>query len=1091
MNETLARNIEALTTTGAIPPPVARAPFQLIAFDSDGDPQLRTPDGRTIRLGSARNPLAEAEALVRAALESAPPSPAVAVIGAGTGAILEVLATTPVQHILVFEPDAELALAWLSRRSWVEMILANRLRLLVGPEYLGTANAARAVAGVERLPIVAHPVLTREYPDAMLAARSAVDRVVRDAAANANARERFEDLAFRNTFTNLPSLLGEADAGSLAGAFEGRPAIVVGAGPSLDVNVDALRPFQSSCLIVAADTAVVPCVKGGLTPHLAVALDPSLDNARHLTRMAVPESVHLVCEASVDASVPRAFGGRTFFFRVGRHAPWPWLEAAGVRLATLDAWGSVVTSALDLAVRAGCSPIIFAGLDLAFTRGQNYCRHTPLDDLWTWRVAAGDRLDDLWAAHRNARPIVMERAIEGGETPTAAHLVAFRDWIRDYAAARPHIRFVNGTGAGILRGTGIEIAALGDLATSIPTTKTPDITQTVSRIRAAARPPAQEANVLARVAAVSPLELLEGHSAPEAAAERMDVAEVQRIAILRTPPAAMTAHRGLAQTFEDGLAGAPLFLPDAARALRAIDPGQADAFVEMSERNPTRARECLDQALEAIRNVLLRELNATQGGTYHDARANVWNHVPAVVQVEWPPDVRPLVETATKAIHDAIRSSDCPLRLNDRPSAYFMAPSDPRVEVTPTGPSVDDAPVAPAQVGVGALVWQWAHVAATVLGADATVARVIGCLRASVPPLLPSSRAHIGLRVWLASAGAPDRTAGVPVVPFLHGRAVMRALSGLLTLDPASLPGSSAGPSTGRPFHLFALPCPWTPADASFRTRRVPWSVIVEPDVLTDRGLGACRLATRLSETHALLTRFDRSGSYVVDERGHVDRSEAWPRRIDGEIGCGANGRLAWSWEGAQYVLFRRAPGASALAWDLSVAPMHALDDGEGSAYLATTDGLWRWRAEGGPQPVASGPHLVALHRRGMDVSACRLPTVLADGSRQATDRVFDWKDGTSALVERHIAPGEACFDRSTQGPWTAETRMDASAVRITHVSGPTFWLACSGPRSAAWAGRSLVVTLLGRGDVLLFRDLLDLVEPLVARSTIQPPSGG
>jgi len=47
----------------------------------------------------------------------------------------------------------------------------------------------------------------------------------------------------------------------------------------------------------------------------------------------------------------------------------------------------VVTSALDLAVRAGCSPIIFAGLDLAFTRGQNYCRHTPLDDLWTHELA--------------------------------------------------------------------------------------------------------------------------------------------------------------------------------------------------------------------------------------------------------------------------------------------------------------------------------------------------------------------------------------------------------------------------------------------------------------------------------------------------------------------------------------------------------------------------------------------------------------------------------------------------------------------------------------------------------------------------------
>ena len=429
MNATLAGNLEALTRTG-VQPPATPAPFRLLTADADGDPRLRTPDGRTVRLGSARNPLAEAEALVKAALGSAPAPTAVAVIGAGTGAVLEVLAATPVARILVFEPDPELALPWLSRRSWTDLILADRLRLLVGPDYLGTAHAARAIEGVERLPIVAHPVLAREYPDAMLAARVALDRVVRDAAANANARGRFEDLAFRNTIANLPLLLREADAASLAGAFQGRPAIVLGAGPSLDANVEALRPLRSSCLVVAADTAVVPCVKGGLTPDLAVALDPSLDNARHLTRIAVPDSVHLVCEASVDPSVPRAFAGRTFFFRVGRHAPWPWLESVGISLGILEAWGSVVTSALDLAVRAGCSPILFAGLDLAFTRGQTYCRHTPLDDLWTWRVAAGDRLEDLWAAHRTARPVVMERAIEGGDTPTAAHLIAFRDWIR-------------------------------------------------------------------------------------------------------------------------------------------------------------------------------------------------------------------------------------------------------------------------------------------------------------------------------------------------------------------------------------------------------------------------------------------------------------------------------------------------------------------------------------------------------------------------------------------------------------------------------------------------------------------------------------
>ncbi len=111
-----------------------------------------------------------------------------------------------------------------------------------------------------------------------------------------------------------------------------------------------------------------------------------------------------------------------------------------------------MTSALDVAVRAGCSPILFAGLDLAFTGGAPYCRQTSVDDTWTWWTAAGDRLEDLYRAYTTARPVVLERAIEGGETRTAAHLVTFRDWIRDYAAAHPHVRFVNVTGAGILHG---------------------------------------------------------------------------------------------------------------------------------------------------------------------------------------------------------------------------------------------------------------------------------------------------------------------------------------------------------------------------------------------------------------------------------------------------------------------------------------------------------------------------------------------------------------------------------------------------------------------------------------------------------------
>ena len=1090
MNETLAGNLDALNRIGASP---LEAPtsYRLLTWDPGGDLRLRTSDGREVRLGSARNPLVEAAALVDAACGSGPAAAAVAVIGGGTGAVIEVLAARSVARILVIEPEPELAVAWLSRRSWSDLILAGRLRLLVGPAFAGAARVAQAVEGIERLPVVANPVLTREYPEVMLAARQALDRVVRDAAANADARFRFEDLAFRNTLANVPRLLREADAASLAGMFRGRPAIVVGAGPSLDATVATLRTLQDSCLVVAADTAVVPCLKGGLTPHLAVALDPSPENARHLTRIVLPDAVHLLCEAGIDPSVPRAFAGRTFFFRVGRHAPWPWLESAGITLAMLEAWGSVVTSALDVAVRAGCSPIIFAGLDLAFTRGQPYCRHTPLDDRWTWQAAAGHRIEDLWGLFRNARPVVMERAIEGGDTPTAAHLIAFRDWIRDYATARPEIRFVNGTGAGILHGAGIDVEPLDEFAAAIRGATAPDITETIRHIRAGAAPPAPESEVLSLLAGAAPLDLLEGHSAPQAAAERIGSADVAAVIdALRTGPATAPAGRPMAANSQAApVSDVPLWLPDAARGLRALDPGHRETFGEISQRDPARVRQCLDVALDAVRNVLLQDPRATSEGTFHDPQADAWADVPAVVQVDWPPDVRLVVETATAALHEALRSGGWPIRLDDRRSAYFMAPADPRLEATLAGPSDGDAPLLPVHVGLDSLVWQWARVAAAALDTEAAIGRFVSCLRASCPPRLATPHTRAGLKVWLAY-GAVEQPAGVPVVPFLHDRAVMRASTGLLTLDPASGPESPVASITPHAFHLFALPESWRPDEADLRCRRVPWSVMLEPDVLTDRGLHACRLATRLNETQALLNLFDGSGSYVVDEHGHLGRSEAWPRRVDGEICCGRSGRLAWHWDGASYLLFRRSPGASATLWDLPVAPMHALDDGEGAALLATTGGLWRCDAESGPQCVAPGPALAALHREGMDVRAYPPPALQADGNRLAIDRAFDWNETTQNWVERRLPPGEARLARSTQGPWTADTLMDASAIRITHESGVTFWLACSGPRSAAWAGRSLVVTLLPQGDVLLFRHLLDTVDAVVAASTVADALG-
>ena len=1053
----------------------------------DADLRLVTGDGRSLRLHSARDPRREADAQVSQALGERATS-VVAVVGAGAGFVLEALESRPETSILVLEPTRDLAFAWLARRSWRGLIDSGRIRLLVGPLYAGSAGASQFLgAAWTHLAVVVNPVLMREAPADVARARAVLDRAAREALQNANARTRFEDLAFRNTLANLVPLLREADAAGLSGAFSGRPAIVVGAGPSLDVNVAALRPLQSSCVIVAADTAVVPCLKGGVTPHLAVALDPSADNARHLTRTALPDSIHLVCEASIDPSVPEAFPGRTFFFRVGRHAPWPWLASAGIDLGVLEAWGSVVTSALDLAVRAGCSPIVFAGLDLAFTGGRPYCRHTPLDDGWARSVGVGHRLEDLWDLFLEARPIVLERGVDGSDVRTAAHLVAFRDWLRDYAAARSHVRFLNGTGGGILHGTSVEPISLSEAAIALQPPSGADVAGAVTRLWTASRRPDRTTSVLARLSAAAARDLLDGHSAAHAAAADLDVAEVSKALDARAArPVVVTPTSPSAEAWRVTTTETACWLPDAARVLRLLDPDRLATFTDAVPADPTRARASLVRAFDAM-HAACAALRTTPPEAIPTANRDIWGDVPAAAQIAWPRHVRPAVDAAAAALDDALRHG-WPTRLC-RPSSYFMASPDPRAEGTVTALSATELVLSPAQEGLNALAVQWARVASAVCSPDSPIGRCVESLRASRPPLLRGPRARTGLRTWLAppepsSASTADR----PIVPFLPDYALMRAKTGLLTLDPRFVPPTARVPRSPLPFCLFALPHAWAPATDRLPAADIPWSTMLEPLVLTTRGLGACRLAARLDDALALVTQVDGSGCHVVDADGAVRQGEGWPRRIDGEIAVGERGRLAWSWDGARHLLFRPHPGAAPSVWEIPIAPMHAIEDDDASALVATGSGLWRWRESTGLEPVAPGPALVALHRDGAGVRAYPHPVIREDGTRVAIDRAFDWAEAQTSCTEHGIAPGDACLSRSVQGPWTADALMDHSAVRIAHRSGATFWLACSGPRSVAWAGASLVVTLIS-GDALLFPQLLAAVEPLAGPWPTAPPT--
>jgi hypothetical protein len=330
--------------------------------------------------------------------------------------------------------------------------------VLSGPDFDGASDAWRVLGRLAaEPPRLIHPVIAVARREATVTAARIVQKATAGALANERARRVFAAPYLLNTLRNVPALAHESDAGALLNLYRGAPVVVAGAGPSLNRNLEELRPYRDRAIFVAADTALKPSLAAGLAPDFVVAVDPGVPNARHLTHLP-PCDTALVAEPSVESGSLDAFAGRTYLYRVAAHHPWPWLAAAGIETTMLKAWGSVVVTAFDFAVAIGGDPVVFIGADLAYTGGQPYCRGTVYEEDWALRVAHGEPLEDVWRSDVARHTAVIETHA-GEPIATAPHLTQFRDALLQAARSVP-ARVVNATGAGILRGDGVEPGTL-------------------------------------------------------------------------------------------------------------------------------------------------------------------------------------------------------------------------------------------------------------------------------------------------------------------------------------------------------------------------------------------------------------------------------------------------------------------------------------------------------------------------------------------------------------------------------------------------------------------------------------------------------
>jgi hypothetical protein len=1033
----LTANLEALTAALGTTVTVGRDGRWVVTTGPDGPVlQLRTGGGALVAAHSRRQPAAEATRLVDDALGGRACPPFAMVIGAGLGAAVQTLLDRVASvRVLVIEPDPSGAAALLGYRDWTAPIAAGRLLVLVGADFRGAERAWRFVPASDEAPVVVvHPVLAREYPDDVRHAAAIGTRVLGDARANAGAEAALAGPYLLNTIANLGVIAREGDVDALAGAFAGVPAIVCAAGPSLDRVVADVARLADRALVIAVDTALRPLVAHGVAPHLAVAVDPSERNARHLTGLTGIGNTWLVGEPAVHPTAFPAFAGRTFVFRVGDNHPWPWLAAHGVRRSTLAAWGSVLVSAVDLAIRTGARPIAIVGADLAYTGGQPYCRGTAFEEDWAREVRLGERLRDVWTRVVNRAGAQEQRDIHGRPVPTLPHLVAFRDRLLDQVAAS-RLPIVNATGGGILHGGGLQIASLDAVLRHLKPSSDlrTRMRERCSESQATSSSRGQLAGVLAGVLARPDTSSALATLVSDLERDRIVVSVAHARAALDAPPADPIGV-GPGATPE-----APVWLPEQTAALAALDAPAADDLTSLAEpAEPV----TLDMVVEAALDLIAHE-PIVAGPVDNESLAAGLLALPLPLLMAFAETRKAVAGRFGATVTRWIAATTSDFQPPD--SSFWSTPAaaidPPGGTRTGTRSGDEDARVA----AVTMLAW-----AAGRRGrAPATASRVAASIARSWSRVTRDTPRVARVRLAL-------RDNGGAVVPWLESASlgpIARALSGTIIRTQAE---DGAGPRPDALTLSVRLDLEgdggWIPAGHA---------IVAEPSrLLSPEPCAQSLYASSIGDDQAVLTRQDGTGSSIIDATGRVTTATTiWPAKILAEGPLNAAGDwFAWSMRPPR-LLVRDAAGRIVHDIPLPFTPISA-ELADGGLRFAALDGVWRWAAPDGVARLIATPPLMAAWTTadgGFDLAV--LPP--QDRPRMRVRRHLTWSPG-DGLREHDPPPLGPCWSRSVHDGWIAEAYPDANLVRVSDAVGVRGWVITDYPRTVTWAGGSLVIVITG-----------------------------
>lgn len=218
--------------------------------------------------------------------------------------------------------------------------------------------------------------------------------------------------------------------------WKGKDVYIIAAGPSLDVNYEELRNVGSKGIILATATVYRKLVKAGIRPDYFIVTDANARIIGQLEGVEREEIPMLVLTTAYEGFARTCKGTKYLVCQKDFTCSEEFAKEHGYHL--YNSGGSVMTTALDVAIQLQAKRIIFVGLDLAYSNNFVHAVGTSRRNL-----------------HEDS-DLIGIKDIFGKPVKTNKHLDIYRRWIEERIKETKGITFLDATEGGAkVKGTTI------------------------------------------------------------------------------------------------------------------------------------------------------------------------------------------------------------------------------------------------------------------------------------------------------------------------------------------------------------------------------------------------------------------------------------------------------------------------------------------------------------------------------------------------------------------------------------------------------------------------------------------------------------